>query len=453
MATVAAPVDAEPRVTSLPPGPGVAPWRQTAQLLLRPEAFLRDAQREHGDLFTIRTAMFGSFVVAASPEHVRTVFTGPPDVLRAGEANAPLAALLGERSVLVLDGPEHLRQRRLLLPPFHGDRLRGAEALVRRATLHELEEWPARRAFPLLGSMQAITLEVIVKVVFGVRGSARFEELSARLRALLEPVGGRLRTVVSVLSGGDGMGGGPDAERFVARREAVDELLFRHIADARSDPGLAARDDVLSMLLLARDEDGVGMSDQEVRDELVTLLLAGHETTATALAWTFERLLRTPEVLAAARSAIAAGDEAATRTYLDAIAREALRLRPVLPNVGRVLSAPFALGGHLLPAGTAVLPSISLSHVRSEAYPDPEAFRPERYLGDGAPSGYEWIPFGGGARRCIGAPFALLEMRVVLRAVLEACPGLRFAGAAGGEAAVRRGIVIAPEHGARVRLS
>ncbi len=437
---------ATPVPTSLPPGPDAAPWRQTAQLLLRPEAFLRDARERHGDVFTVRTAMFGDFVVVASPEHVRTVFTGRPDVLRAGEANAPLAALLGERSVLVLDGPEHIRQRRLLLPPFHGDRLRGAEALVRRATLHELEEWPSRRSFALLPSMQAITLEVIVKVVFGVRQVARFEELSARLRELLRPIGGRLRTVLGVLAGGDGMQGGPDARAFAARRAAVDELLFAHIAEARADPGLAARDDVLSMLLLARDEDGFGMEDQEVRDELLTLLLAGHETTATALAWAFERLVRTPDVLARLQASLEGEDRG--HAYLDATAREVLRIRPVLPNVGRILAEPFALAGHVLPAGTAVLPSISLSHVDERSFPDAGEFRPERFLGPDAPGGYAWIPFGGGARRCIGAPFALLEMRQVLRTVLERC-ALR-ASDPRDEAAVRRGIVIAPEHGARV---
>lgn len=442
MATVAEPG------TSLPPGPRAAPWRQTAQLLLRPEAFLREAHAEHGDVFTVRTAMFGAFVVVASPDAVREVFTGPPAVLRAGEANAPLGALLGESSVLVLDGPEHLRQRRLLLPPFHGARLQGAEELVRRATLHELADWPERRPLSLLAPMQRITLEVIVKVVFGVRRASAFDELSARLRELLEPVGGRLRTVLGVLGGGDGMAGGPDEERFLARRRAVDELLFAHIAAARASgpEALGARDDVLSMLLLARDEAGVGMTDAEIRDELLTLLLAGHETTATALAWTFERLLRTPEALERTRGSL---DD---RGWLDAVGKEALRVRPVLPNVGRVLGAPFEVDGHVLPAGTAVLPSIALLHGRAEEFPEPEAFRPERFLGDDAPSGYAWIPFGGGARRCIGAAFALLEMRVVLATVLEACPDLRFAGAPAGEAAVRRGIVIAPADGARVRL-
>jgi cytochrome P450 len=425
-----------PPVTRLPPGPGTPPWAQTLQLLLRPEPFLEGARRAHGDVFTIRTAAFGTFVVVADPDVVREVFTGPPDVLLAGASNAPLSILVGERSVLVLDGPEHLRARKLLLPPFHGDALRSAGRLIERATLREVDGWPTRRPFALLGSMQQITLEVILTVVFGVRDAARFEQLATRLRAVLEPMGGRLRAVLSVLAGDGPSGGGPDARRFAARRAAVDELLFAEIAQRRQEPDLAGRDDVLSLLLTTE------MDDQEVRDELVTLLLAGHETTATALAWTFERLLRTPHALAAVRAELDTGGT----TYLDAVCKEALRARPVLPNVGRVLAAPLTLGGFRLPAGTAVLPSIALLHRRM---PDPDAFAPERFLGDDAPSGYEWIPFGGGVRRCLGASFALTEMRTVVATVLRHAD-LVAVGAP--EGVKRRGITLTPERGGQVRL-
>ncbi len=427
---------------TLPPGPALPPVLQTLALLLAPERFMRTSHARHGDVFTVRTAAFGTFVVVAGPEPVREVFTGPPAVLRAGESNAPLSVLVGERSVLVLDGPEHLRQRKLLLPPFHGERLRGAEHLIARATRRELEGWPLGRGFPLLPSMQTITLEVIVRVVFGIRGTARFEELDAALRKVLEPMGGRLRAVLSILAG-DGFDGGPDAERFAARRAAVDALLYDEIAARRAAPDLAERDDVLSMLLLATDEEGRGMTDVEVRDELVTILLAGHETTATGLAWTFERLVRHPGVLReVVRELDAGGHE-----YLDAVVKESLRVRPVLPNVGRVLSEDHELFGHELPAGTGVLPSITLLHRREATFPDAAAFRPERFLGR-QPSGYTWIPFGGGIRRCLGASFALLEMRVVVQTVLRELE--LAAPRRADEAVVRRGITLTPRDGARV---
>ena len=225
--------------------------------------------------------------------------------------------------------------------------------------------------------MQAITLEVIVRVVFGVRGLARFEELSARLRKVLEPMGGRLRAVLSILAG-DGFDGGPDAVRFAARRAAVDELLYDEIAQRRRAPDLAERADVLSMLLLATDEDGRGMTDTEVRDELVTILLAGHETTATALAWTFERLVHNPGVLREVGRELDAGGH----EYLDAVIKESLRARPVLPNVGRVLAEEHELFGYVLPAGTGVLPSITLLHRREASFPEAGAFRPARRLGE-----------------------------------------------------------------------
>ena len=425
----------------LPPGPALAPWRQTLELFRDPEPFLRAAHREHGDVFTLRTKGFGTFVVVAGPDAVREVFTGPADVLLAGASNAPLSVLVGERSVLVLDGAEHLRQRKLLLPPFHGPRLAGMARLVERATVRELEGWPARGTVTLLEPMQTITLEVIVRVVFGVREGARFDALCRRLREVLEPMGGRARALVSVLSGGDGS---PDDARFAARRAAVDALLHAEIARRRRAPDLAERDDVLSMLLLATDEDGVGMTDGEVRDELMTLLLAGHETTATALAWTFERVVRHPEVEARLREELAEGGHA----YADAVVKESLRARPVLPNVGRVLAAPWTLAGHELPAGTMLMPSIALMQRRQAAIPPPDRFWPQRVLGPDAPSGSAWIPFGGGVRRCPGASFALLEMRVVLQTVLRHGE-LQAVG--GDEAVVRRGITLTPAARARVR--
>ena len=432
---------------SLPPGPTAPPLLQTAQVLLRPEPYLRAARAQHGDVFTLRTAVFGDFVVACGPDAVRDVFTAPPGVALAGVSNAPLAPLVGERSVLVLDGPEHLRQRRLLLPPFHGEKLRRAGTLIERATVREVEGWGSRRPFALLPAMQTITLEVVLRVVFGVRDAARMEELARRIRDVLEPVGGRVRMVLSMLASGrdetSGLGAGQ--RRFLERRAALDRLLYAHIAQRRRAHDLEQSDDVLSMLLLARDEDGAAMTDAEVRDELVTLLLAGHETTATALAWTFERLLRTPHALARVQEELARPDGG--HAYLDAVCKEALRARPVLPSVGRYLTADHAVGGHLLPAGTSVMPSIALMHRADDVFDDAHEFRPERFLGDDAPSGYAWIPFGGGPRRCLGASFALLEMRVVVATVLRRA---HLTPVGDAEQTVRRGITLTPEHGARV---
>jgi len=427
---------------ALPPGPPLPGLVQAGLLIAQPFEFLLRCQRTYGDAFTIRAASFGTFVVVTGPEEVRAVFTASPDVLRAGASNAPLGPLVGERSVLLLDGPEHLRQRKLLLPPFHGQRMRAWEAAIERATLRELESWPVGRSFPLLASMREITSSVIVRTVFGVREAARHAELAARLRTVLEPVGSRLRVTLSLLSGGtigDG-GAGRDFNRKVA---AVDELLFAEVAARRGEPDLERREDILSTLLLAHDDEGVGMTDGEVRDELMTLLVAGHETTATALAWAFERLLRHEGVLVELDRTLAEGDT----SYLDAVVRETLRLRPILPNVGRMVASEWRLGEWTLPPGVGVLPSIALLHRREDLFPEPEAFRPERFLGR-RPDGYSWIPFGGGTRRCLGASFAEYEMRTVIRTVLAACD---LAPATPQDEGIgRQGITLVPEGGARV---
>jgi len=427
---------------ALPPGPPLPGLVQAGLLIAQPLPFLLRCQRAYGDVFTIRAASFGTFVVVAGPEQVRAVFSAPPDVLRAGESNAPLGPLVGERSVLLLDGREHLRQRKLLLPPFHGDRMRAWGAAIERATVRELESWPVGRSFALLPSMREVTLEVIVRTVFGVREAARHAELAARLRTVLEPVGSQLRVTLSLLSGGtigDG-GAGRDFQRKVA---AVDALLFAEIAARREAPDLERREDILSTLLLARDEEGAEMTDREVRDELMTLLVAGHETTATALAWAFERILRHEEVLRELERTLAAQDTG----YLEAVVRETLRLRPILPNVGRMVASEWTLGEWTIPPGVGVLPSISLLHRREDLYPEPEAFRPERFLGR-RPDGYAWIPFGGGTRRCLGASFAEYEMRTVIRTVLALCDLAPADPAA--EPVGRQGITLVPDAGARV---
>jgi cytochrome P450 len=407
------------------------------------ETFMRACRRRYGGAFTVRLLLGGPSVVISDPELIRQAFTAPAEVLRAGESNAFLGPLVGERSVLLLDGAEHLRQRKLLLPPFHGRRIERYEQIIREATARAIAEWPSDRAFPLLPSMQALTLDVILRAVLGIEDTERRERFTALNRAALAPLWvSPLRLFVGVLTG-RWRGSTRRGRAFAERVAALDEGLREEIARRRAEGGLEAADDVLSMLLQATDEDGRPMTDAEVRDELVTLLLAGHETTATALAWAFERLLRHPDALAAVRADIDAGSD----RWVDAAVRETLRLRPIIPAVGRIVAAPVALGDHLLPAGAEVSPSAVLVHLDPRIYPRPREFSPERFL-DRAPDTYTWLPFGGGIRRCLGATFALMEMRVVLREVLSAvelAPARRR-----GERVVRRGIVLAPARGARV---
>jgi len=433
--------------TLLPPGPRLPALLQSILLVQSPLPFLLRCRKRYGEIFTVRATGFGSFVVVAEPEGVRQVFTASPDVLLTGVANAPLEPLVGERSVLLLDGPDHLRHRKLLLPPFHGARMRSWEGDIERATRREVETWPVGRAFTLLEPMQAITLAVIVRTVFGVRQGARQAALSEVLRAVLEPMASRVRVLLSVLTSGR-IGDGGSTRRFAERLAAVDELVYAEIAARRGAGGLEEREDVLSLLLLARDEQGAGLTDREVRDELVTILVAGHETTATALAWAFERILRAPGVRAEIERSVAAGET----DYLDATVDEVLRLRPILPNVGRVAAEPFRLGPWELPAGTNLLPSITLLHRRAASFPKPLEFRPERFLDrSNRRDAYAWIPFGGGTRRCLGASFAQFEMRTVIRTVLQAAPGLE-ATARRGEPVARRGVTLSPGRRARAIL-
>jgi cytochrome P450 len=427
---------------SLPPGPRLPRALLTLGFLLSPPRFMNAVRRRYGDVVWLSTAFDRGFVMVFDPEVVRQVFQAPPDRLRAGEANAVLGPLLGDRSVLLLDGAEHLRHRRLLLPPFHGRRLAVHEQVMTDAADAEVDAWPRGEEFALLPSMQSLTLEVIMTAIFGVTEADRRAELKRRTRAALEPLRRRAGLLVLAVSGGR-LGDRGALQRFEERKRALDELLYEEIARRREVPDLDERDDVLSMLLQARDEDGEPLTDRELRDELVTLLVAGHETTATGLAWTFDLLLHTPRVLERLRADLA--DDA----YLDAVVKESLRLRPVVPGVGRVVRGePFELAGYMLPDGVEINPSISMIHRRGDRYPDPQEFRPERFLGEGAPDTYTWLPFGGGTRRCLGASFALQEMRVVVRRVLERAQ-LRAASPA-REKVLRQGITLVPRSGVRV---
>ena len=427
----------------LPPGPRLPRWVQTLGFILGGRRYLDLCRRRYGDAVTMSTLFDSGFVMVFSPSLVREVFQGRSEQLHAGEANALLGPIVGERSVLLLDEGEHLRHRRLLLPPFHGRRMQVYEDVIRRATDAEIDSWPVGEPFPLLPSMQSLTLHVILQAVFGYEPGPTEEELAVRLRSFIDPLAQPRNLLRMALALGRRSA---QADGFQRRRNAVDEILMAEIKRRRGLPEdqLADADDVFSALLLAEDEAGTRLSDAEVRDELMTLLLAGHETTATGLAWAFDLLLHDPQVLERA------GREGPA--YIDAVAKESLRLRPVIPGVGRVVRGePFPLGPWLIPPGHEINPSIRIMHARGDLYPEPTRFRPERFLGDGAPDTYTWLPFGGGTRRCLGASFAMMEMRVVLARVLERAT-LQPAKEELDKAQLRA-ITLAPREGVQVRLA
>jgi cytochrome P450 len=428
-----------------PPGPRIPRAIQTLFFVFGPRRFIAGMQRRHGPIVKLGTAFDPNFVMVFDPALVKEVFRAPPERLRAGEANALLGPALGARSVLLLDGDEHLRQRRLMLPAFHGQRMRAYETVMREAADRAIDSWPLGEPFSILPSMQQLTLDVILRAVFGVEEGPRQDELKRRLRAMIEPVANRFGLLLMVL--GPRFGNNRAVRQFDERRRLVDELIYDEIARRRDAQDLEEREDVFSMLLLARDEDGNPMTDEELRDQLVTLLVAGHETTATALAWSFDLILRTPRVRAELERAVEQGDDA----YVDAVAKEALRIRPVIPGVGRVVrGGTFQLGGYELAEGTEINPSISLIHARPEWFAGPADFRPERFLEDDPPDTYTWIPFGGGTRRCLGASFAQFEMRVVIRRVIERT--LLDPVGSEPERVERRGITMVPKTGTRVLL-
>jgi cytochrome P450 len=407
----------------------------------RPLPFMERCRERYGDVFTIRIRNENTWVFLCDPEDVKRVFTGPPEVLRAGEANAVLEPVVGPRSVLLLDEPSHMAHRKLMLPPFHGERMQRYDQLMRDLARENIARWPVGEPFALMPRMQEITLEVIVRAVFGITEAARLEHMRGLLRGMIDWVTNPRRLAALAALGPRRI---ERNRSFRGAMDPVDEAILAEVRRRRTEPDLAEREDILSMLVQARYEDGGEMSDEDLRDELMTLLVAGHETTATSLAWAFERLLRHPEKLERLRAEAAAGE---SEEYLDAVVKETLRLRPVLPIVLRKLSEPMEFGGHTIPAGVAVAPCIYLMHRSEDIYPNPRAFIPERFLE--RPAGtYTWIPFGGGVRRCLGASFALLEMKRVLQTVLTDV--VLDPAEPRAERVVRRSITLNPAHGGRV---
>jgi cytochrome P450 len=426
-------------LSQAPPGPRTQRHVLGVRWLLAERDLFERCRRRYGNVFSLRMWPIGFLVVIADPAEIKRVFTSDPDQLRAGEGNAIMEPVAGPESVLLLDGRRHLNRRKLMLPPFHGERMGVYADLIGKVADEEIERWPVAKPFSAHASMQRITLRVILRAVLGVEDTARGSELERLLPKLLNS-----SALLWPFLQRD-LGSRSPWRRFLALRERVDELLFAEIAHKRADPKLAEREDILSMLLGARDEHGEAMSDEELRDQLITLLLAGHETTASSLAWMFERVLRTPAVHARLRTAIAEDDD----QYLECFVKEGQRLRPVVPLAIRRVNAPFPIGDYTVPTGTLLACSMILTHSRPDLYPEPDAFRPERFMQD-APDTYTWIPFGGGTRRCIGASFATLEMKVILRRVFARCE--LEAPDAKPERAVRRFVTYQPKRGARVIL-
>ncbi len=439
-----------------PPGPRIPKLASTLWWMRAPFELLDHCAKRYGEPFSMGLVGFPKLVVTYSPEVVKEVFADDGETLAAGKFNKSLSALLGERSILMLDGAEHLRHRRLLLPPFQGERMQRYGQAMLEATDHAIDRWSPGEVFALHPHMQDVTLRVILRTVFGFEEGPRFDEMRRRMKLILH-LGSWPPLLVPFMR----VDLGPRSPWGKFRRavESGDEYLYQAIAERRSSG--ARGSDVLSLLLDARDDQGRAMSDLELRDELTTLLVAGHETTATALAWAVRWTLGTPgmaerlesEIRDAARadgtSRLTAA-RAAELPLVDAICREALRLNPVVPLVGRVLQRPLRIAGYDLAEGTPLVCSIYLAQRRPEAYPNPTRFDPSRFLGK-KPSPTEFFPFGGGVRRCIGMAFALYEMKIVLARIFERSK-LKLA-ARGPIREERRSITLVPSDGLLVELA
>ena len=426
-------------VRDLPPGPRFPYWLQSLLVWQFTGPFERWCRRRYGPTFTLRAYPGEASVYITDPDDLRAVFAADPEVLHAGEANSILGPVLGQRSILLSDEDEHLSRRRLMLPFFHGDSVRRYTEVVNEIADAEIATWPEYDPIRLHKRMQAITLEVILRAVIGVDDPARLGQLRTALRRTVEFAPGVLLMWVWPRLGKVGIW-----RRQLDWQAEAEALLREEIARRRAAPDLEDRTDILSLLIRARYDDNSAMDDDELRDQLMTMLLAGHETTATGLAWAFERLTRHPNVLARTEQAIREDDDA----YLDAVVKEALRSRPVIPDVARLVAKPFSVAGYDLPAGVTLLPSIHLVQ-QSEIFADHERFRPERFL-DGTPPPYGWIPFGGGRRRCLGAAFASLEMRLIIKRVLASVA--LTAPSARPEWAIPQHITLVPARGARLKV-
>jgi cytochrome P450 family 135 len=424
----------------LPPGPRLPVLAQTILFGSYRHLLMPVLRRRYGDVIRLRLYPGRTVVQLADVDDIKTVFGGRVSTFHAGEGNVILKPIMGEHSVLLTDEDTHMRARKLLMPAFNGAALRGYREMVAELTVAEVERWPVGVPFRSHDRMQALTLEIILRVVFGVAAGPRLDELRALLKDLVD-VG-----TLDILGWHK-----PELQRIgpwrrnMARQKRADELIYAEIAERRLGEDLGGRMDVLSRLLTVP-ADGDQLTDAELRDQLVTLLLAGHETTATALAWSFHELSRDPAQLDAATRAADTDDE----KYLEAVTKEAMRLHPVISEVARKLTEAVELGGYRIPAGFTVMPSIGLVHGDSAHHPDPLAFRPSRFI-EGGPATGTWLPFGGGARRCLGAGFSLMEAGIVLREVFTR---FRLAPDRLRPEPVRtRHITLVPGRGARITVT
>jgi cytochrome P450 len=430
------------KTPALPPGPDLPLIAQTARVHRDVTSFFDENMKRYGDIFTIRVYPMGTVAVVTDADAAKQVFTADEAIFRAGEVNRIAEPLIGPTSVFLKDdADDHLRARRFLLPPFHGERVtRYGERIAAIARRH-MATWPEGKKTAIRPGMQAIAMEVILRIVFGIDDPDRLDEMRRRLVAMRGPA----QKVILMPALRRNLGPWSPWMAFQKHQRKVDELIYEDIERGRANPAIDERDDILAMLIQARDEDGNPMPDNEIRDVLLTMVLAGYETTATGLAWAVERLAWHPDALERLRTSLEDGEE----EYLDAVVKETLRMRPPLWHVGRKLSEPTEVKGWMLPAGVVVVVPLLHVHRRADLYPDPLAFRPERFL-EGKPPSYGWIPFGGGVRRCIGASFAPLEMRVVLRELLRQ---FTFEPAAREPEKIKLfHVTIVPEHGGSVVL-
>jgi cytochrome P450 len=430
----------------LPPGPKVPAALQTVATWTRPTSGMLRARERYGKRFTVQVLGQAPFVILSDPQELKEVFQAPPDVLHPGEGARILEPIVGPNSVILLDEAPHLEQRKLMLPAFHGERMQRLDDLMRELTDREIESWPTDQPVVLHERLQRLTLEIVLRAVFGLDRGATLD----RLRELLTDILQFAENPISLL---------PFAQRMLAGRgpmgrlerlgEEADSLIFELIDERRA--GDESGPDVLALLLSARHEDDTPMSDSELRDELVTALVAGHETTASQLSWGFEMLSRNPRVVERLAGEFAGDSDDA---YLSATIQEIMRRKPVLMNAEpRLVKKPVEIGGVTYPPGVVLIASAFLVHHDPDIYPDPYSFRPERFMeseGGQAPGTYTWLPFGGGRRRCLGASFAMLEMKIVLRAVIER--NLLFPIGDRPETARRRSITISPSRGCEIEL-
>jgi cytochrome P450 len=430
-----------------PPNIPLSRLSQSLRFNQRQIEFFFRARRELGEVFRMRGTIPGGPTITSHPDHVRSLFTAKPELAPSLTGESPLRPILGPNSVLTAVGPRHMRQRKLLLPPFHGEAIEQYTQMISAATEREIDGWPVGTPFALAPRMQAITLDVIMAGIFGIEDRP----------APGSPEAGLRRTIRYLVGASTKPGAQISELVHIGREEAIgpmklalaalDKPTYEVIAARRHAADLEQRRDILSLLLQARTEEGEALSDKELRDELLTLVLAGHETTANSLAWAWERLLRNPEAHEALLGAVRSGEGA--EEQVEATIVEAMRSRPVIPLIGRRVTVPWRLGEYGVPAGAPISMSILLIHHREDLYPEPFEFRPERWL-DRKPGTYEWIPFGGGIRRCLGAALAMAEQRVVLEAMARRLD--LEADDPAPERALHRNVTMIPARGARVVL-